>query len=176
MDTLDRDALVVKYLPLVRKITKAFYRRGGPSFDDLFQVGCIGLVHAGQYWDPERAASFITYAYTCVRQEIIKHLGAITCLRRTPPGRLLSLDEKLAQRCGAKLDDDETERLDQLAEARRMLRHTEEQAIHLRYDLGLSNREASERMGISRQRVSQLELRALERMRRRLIEAGAGEA
>ncbi len=59
----DRDArekLIVGNLRLVLSVIQRFDRRG-ESPDDLFQVGCVGLLKAIANFDPDKQVRFSTY-------------------------------------------------------------------------------------------------------------------
>lgn len=63
------DQLVRHNIPLVKYIVKRFLNRG-KEYDDLLQVGCIGLVKAIQKFDPAFEVSFSTYAVPLIMGEI----------------------------------------------------------------------------------------------------------
>lgn len=44
------------------------------EFDDLFQIGCIGLIKAAEAFDPEKGCTFATFAYTVIFNEIAMYL------------------------------------------------------------------------------------------------------
>jgi RNA polymerase sigma-B factor len=71
----DRDALrrhvVESQLPLVHHLAQRFRGRGEP-YDDLFQVGTIGLLHAVDRFDPERG-TFTAFAVPTILGEIRRH-------------------------------------------------------------------------------------------------------
>jgi RNA polymerase sigma-B factor len=71
-DPADRDMLVNRYLPLARRLASR-YQRGQTSFDDLFQVACLGLLKAIDRFDPERGLAFSTYAVPTIAGEIKRH-------------------------------------------------------------------------------------------------------
>src|SRR6185312_7414005 len=56
-----RDQLVELHLPLVEHLARRFLNRGEP-FDDLLQVGTIGLIKAIDRFDTERGVEVSTYA------------------------------------------------------------------------------------------------------------------
>jgi RNA polymerase sigma-B factor len=68
----ERDAIVVRYLPLARHLA-AQYTRGGEPFDDVFQVACIGLVKAVDRFDAGRGVAFSSYATPTIVGEIKRH-------------------------------------------------------------------------------------------------------
>ena len=67
-----RDELVHLHLPLVEHFARRFLNRGEP-FDDLLQVGTIGLIKAVDRFDTERGVEFSTYATPTIVGEIKRH-------------------------------------------------------------------------------------------------------
>ena len=53
-----REILVEEHLPLVRHFARRFSNRGEP-FDDLLQVGTLGLIAAIDRFDPTRGVEFL---------------------------------------------------------------------------------------------------------------------
>src|SRR3954449_1267500 len=70
--SLYRDELVTLHLPLVEHFARRFLNRGEP-FDDLLQVGTIGLIKAIDRFDSERGVEFSTYATPTIVGEIKRH-------------------------------------------------------------------------------------------------------
>jgi RNA polymerase sigma-B factor len=70
--TAARDQLVALHLPLVEHLARRFRNRGEP-YDDLMQVGTIGLIKAIDRFDPDRGLEFSTYATPTVVGEIKRH-------------------------------------------------------------------------------------------------------
>ncbi len=67
-----RELLVRHNLLLVKKVAARF--TGADSMDDLFQVGCIGLLKAVDNFDLSRDTSFSTYAVPRIIGEIRMYL------------------------------------------------------------------------------------------------------
>jgi RNA polymerase sigma-B factor len=67
-----RDELVHLHLPLVEHFARRFLNRGEP-FDDLLQVGTIGLIKAVDRFDLGRGVEFSTYATPTIVGEIKRH-------------------------------------------------------------------------------------------------------
>jgi RNA polymerase sigma-B factor len=67
-----RDQLVKLHLPLVEHFARRFLNRGEP-FDDLLQVGTIGLIKAIDRFDLDRGVEFSTYATPTIVGEIKRH-------------------------------------------------------------------------------------------------------
>ena len=100
-----RDQLVSMHLPLVEHLARRFRNRGEP-FDDLLQVGTIGLIKAIDRFDRERGVEFSTYATPTIIGEIKRHFRdkgwAIRVPRRLQELRLAisSVSAELLQELG----------------------------------------------------------------------------
>ncbi|MGE5588354.1 MAG: sigma-70 family RNA polymerase sigma factor [Clostridia bacterium] len=78
-DVKAREELVSRNLRLVMSIVSRFLQRSGDP-EDLFQVGCVGLLRAADGFDASIGARFSTYAVPVIMGEIRRHLrnaGAI---------------------------------------------------------------------------------------------------
>jgi RNA polymerase sigma-B factor len=67
-----RDGLVALHLPLVEHCARRFRNRGEP-FEDLVQVGTIGLIKSIDRFDLERGVEFSTYATPTIIGEIKRY-------------------------------------------------------------------------------------------------------
>ncbi len=67
-----RDDLVQLHLPLVEHCARRFRNRGEP-FEDLVQVGTIGLIKSVDRFDTERGVEFSTYATPTIIGEIKRY-------------------------------------------------------------------------------------------------------
>lgn len=67
-----RDELVRLHLPLVEHCARRFRNRGEP-FEDLVQVGTIGLIKAVDRFESERGVEFSTYATPTIIGEIKRY-------------------------------------------------------------------------------------------------------
>ncbi len=67
-----RDELVCAHLPLVEHLARRFRHRGEP-YDDLVQVGTIGLIKAIDRFDADRGVEFSTYATPTIVGEIKRY-------------------------------------------------------------------------------------------------------
>ena len=68
-----RQALIEGNLRLVLSVIQRFDRRG-ESPDDLFQVGCIGLIKAISNFDPTKNVRFSTYGVPMIAGEVRRYL------------------------------------------------------------------------------------------------------
>ena len=72
-DTSARDKLVTGNLRLVLSVIQRFSNRG-ENPDDLFQVGCIGLMKAIDNFDTSHEVKFSTYAVPMIIGEVRRYL------------------------------------------------------------------------------------------------------
>lgn len=72
-DAAARDELINGNVGLVRSIIKRFLNRGAES-EDLFQIGCIGLIKAVEKFDLSYGVQFSTYAVPMIIGEIKRFL------------------------------------------------------------------------------------------------------
>lgn len=72
-DKKARDKLIGGNLKLVLSVIQKFTNRG-ENMDDLFQIGCIGLIKAIDNFDPVHEVKFSTYAVPMIIGEIRRHL------------------------------------------------------------------------------------------------------
>jgi RNA polymerase sporulation-specific sigma factor len=66
--------VVENNMGLVGSISKKYSRHSRVSYDDIFQVGCIGLMKAARNFDVHKGYKFSTYAYIKIRGEILLFL------------------------------------------------------------------------------------------------------
>ena len=72
-DKQAREEMINGNLRLVLSIIQSFRNRSG-SLDDLFQVGCIGLIKAIDNFDLDLGLKFTTYCYPMIVGEIRRYL------------------------------------------------------------------------------------------------------
>ena len=78
-----RDALVERYLPLVKHLARR-YARGLEPFEDLVQVGSIGLLNAIDRFDTASGTAFSSFAVPTILGEIRRHFRDRTWTIRVP--------------------------------------------------------------------------------------------
>ncbi len=78
-----REDLVRLHLPLVEHLTRRFLNRG-EHYDDLLQVGTIGLIKAIDRFDSDRGVEFSTYATPTIVGEIKRHFRDKSWAIRVP--------------------------------------------------------------------------------------------
>jgi len=94
-----RDQLVAGNLRLVLSVIQRFTNRGEPM-DDLFQVGCVGLIKSIDNFDISQNVRFSTYAVPMIIGEIRRYLRDNSSMRvsrslRDNAYRALTIKERL---------------------------------------------------------------------------------
>jgi RNA polymerase sigma-B factor len=82
-DPVDRDMLIERFMPLARQLARRYQRPDVP-FDDVFQVACVGLIHAIDRFDLERGVAFSSYAVPTILGEIKRYFRDRTWSVRVP--------------------------------------------------------------------------------------------
>lgn len=98
-DKAARDKLIYGNLRLVLSVIQRFTSRG-ENPDDLFQVGCIGLIKAIDNFDPSHEVMFSTYGVPMISGEVKRFLRDNNAVRvsrsmRDTAYRVLQAREKL---------------------------------------------------------------------------------
>ena len=99
-----RQALIEGNLRLVLSVIQRFDKRG-ESPDDLFQVGCIGLIKAISNFDPDKQVRFSTYGVPMIAGEVRRYLRDNSAIRvsrsiRDVAYRVLQCKEAMTTRLG----------------------------------------------------------------------------
>ena len=79
-DETAREKLIEGNLRLVLSVIQRFDKRG-ESPDDLFQVGCIGLIKAISNFDPDKCVRFSTYGVPMIAGEVRRYLRDNSAIR-----------------------------------------------------------------------------------------------
>ena len=99
-----RQALIEGNLRLVLSVIQRFDKRG-ENPDDLFQVGCIGLIKAISNFDPTKNVRFSTYGVPMIAGEVRRYLRDNSAIRvsrsiRDVAYRVLQCKEALLAKLG----------------------------------------------------------------------------
>lgn len=99
-----REQLIEGNLRLVLSVIQRFDKRG-ESPDDLFQVGCIGLMKAISNFDPDKQVRFSTYGVPMIAGEVRRYLRDNSAIRvsrsiRDVAYRVLQCKEEMIVRLG----------------------------------------------------------------------------
>ena len=79
-DSFARDMLVEGNLKLVLSILRKFYNKS-ENLDDLFQIGCVGLIKAIDNFDLSYDVKFSTYAVPMILGEVKRYIRDNNSLR-----------------------------------------------------------------------------------------------
>ena len=107
-DRSAREELISGNLRLVLSVVQKFAGRG-ESMDDLFQVGCIGLIKAIDCFDLNQNVQFSTYGVPMIAGELRRFLRDHSAIRvsrsmRDTAYRVLQVKEKLIAENGREPD------------------------------------------------------------------------
>jgi RNA polymerase sigma-B factor len=185
-DMAAREGLIRQYLPLVRRLARAHAGRG-ELYEDLVQVGSIGLIKAIDRFQLERGVDLASFAIPTINGEIKRHLRDRAWPIRIPR-RLQELDPSLRIRAAELVDgangEFERESLVEpgyelgedrvtLARGFRVLDERERRLLRLGFFEGKSQAQIAREVGISQIHVSRLTRRALTKLREELGEDAA---
>ena len=110
-DASAREKLIEGNLRLVLSVIQRFDKRGECP-DDLFQVGCIGLIKAISNFDPDKQVRFSTYGVPMIAGEVRRYLRDNSAIRvsrsiRDVAYRVLQCKEALTSTLGREPSLDE---------------------------------------------------------------------
>lgn len=162
-----REQVILTNQNLVRHIIKSL---GLDIFDeDLFQIGCIGLIKAVDGFDFEKNIKFATYATKVIRNEILMTLRKKRIVSQ-------SLDESFT------IDKLETSLMDMISDGTCMedelistmyleqefnrLNDKEKQIIYLHFFKEISQRDLAKMMGCTQPHISRMIRKIVKKMRR----------
>jgi RNA polymerase primary sigma factor len=189
-DLLARDLLIASGIPGVVHIAKTFRGRGVP-FDDLIAEGCVGLLKSIRRYNAASGTRFMTYASFWIRKEILAALAEQPTAIHVPEyarqrgytvRRVLRLDRKTHADGALSVEEQlrhpgplpaetmiESERSTNVRSELRRLEPRARAVIVWHYGLAGEPRktlsEISLRLGLSRERVRQIEVTALGHLR-----------
>ena len=177
------ESIVVENMPLVKSIVKRYLNRGY-EYEDLVQLGTIGLIKAINTFKPSKNIKLATYASRCIENEILMYL------RKNSNTRMeVSIDEPLnvdwdgnelllSDILGTDNDvicrdlEDEVDRK-LLHEALQKLSGRERKIMELRFGLNtgteMTQKEVADLLGISQSYISRLEKRIIGRLKKEII-------
>ena len=180
-DTAARETYIEGNLRLVLSVIKRF-SSSAENVDDLFQIGCIGLIKAIDNFDYTLGVKFSTYAVPMIIGEIRRYLRdnnsirVSRSLKDTAYKAIYAKDtltrknlkeptvEEIAAEVGISKEDI-VYALDAMQNPMKRLNDRERHIISLRFFEGKTQTEVADMIGISQAQVSRLEKNALKAMR-----------
>ena len=91
---LAEEVLAARYHRLVRSCARPYFLAAGDS-EDLLQEGMFGLIKAMREYDPDRDASFRTFAETCIRHRLYSVVKAAAGGKHAPLNQSVPLNPSL---------------------------------------------------------------------------------
>ena len=179
----DREAkrkLVEHNMRLVAHVAKKYYN-SEDDMEDMISIGTIGLLKAVDTYNPGKGSKLATYAARCIDNELLmyfrgkkkraKDISIYEPIGTDKEGNQIHLFDVLEEETVDVVEQMEHEK--DLATLRRLLPSVlsdrEYQVISMRYGIGrnahITQREAAQRLGISRSYVSRIEKKALGKLR-----------
>ena len=179
----DREAkrkLVEHNMRLVAHVAKKYYN-SEDDMEDMISIGTIGLLKAVDTYNPGKGSKLATYAARCIDNELLmyfrgkkkraKDISIYEPIGTDKEGNQIHLFDVLEEETVDVVEQMEHEK--DLATLRRLLPSVlsdrEYQIISMRYGIGrnahITQREAAQRLGISRSYVSRIEEKALGKLR-----------
>ena len=165
--TSAREQAILANQELVRYVIKSL---GLNAFDeDLFQIGCIGLIKAVDSFDFEKNIKFSTYAAKVIRNEILmtlrnKHINAQSLDELfTIDGFETSLMDMISDNICM---EDELISTMYLEQAFSKLNNNEKKIIYLHFIKGTKQHELAKMMGFTQSYISKMISEIIKKMRR----------
>lgn len=177
-DEKAREKLIIHNQRLVAHLVRKYYS-SNKNTEDLVSIGTIGLIKAIDSYNHQSSVRFATYASKCIQNEILMYFRAQKKLSmEVSMSETIDIDKDgnpLTYMDIIKVDDtiaDDLDRKEKSAKAvyfvENMLSERERTIIKLRFGLGnkrpITQREVSEKLGISRSYVSRIEKSALSKI------------
>ena len=183
-DRQAREELIAGNLRLVLSVIHKFSNRG-ENVDDLFQVGCIGLIKAIDNFNTDLDVRFSTYGVPMIVGEIRRYLRDNSTMRvsramRDTAYKVLQAKEAYLAKHQKEPTVDEIARildikredvvfaLDAILEPVSLYEPREQKILSMRFYHSKTQMEVSEEIGISQAQVSRLEKNALRQIRKEL--------
>ncbi len=89
------EALVERYVRAVRICSRPYFLIGGDT-EDLIQEGMIGLLSAIREYDPDKGASFKTFANICIHNRIQSAVRSASQKKHKPLNDCIPFDDVLS--------------------------------------------------------------------------------
>ena len=181
-DKKARDKVVSDNLGLVHAIVRRFEKRGHDR-EELFQIGCIGLIKAINSFKPDKNIKLATYASRCIENEILMYLRRTVRLKSEISfdeplntdfeGNELLLSDILGTSADSVYGDIESSaEKELLKDALKKLSERERKIMFLRFGLNggeeMTQKDVADLLGISQSYISRLEKKIIQRLRKEI--------
>ena len=178
MDKDYRNKIVEDNLKLVSHIVKRYLLGTESSYQELFQIGCIGLIKAADTFNPDKGVKFSTYASTCIHNQIRMSFRPEKKRKQTysldvvvvdnGEDTPLTIQDLLPDPRNLFEEIDNSDLYEQLHEAVGELTDRQQTIIQARYleDCPMKQKELCEILGLSQAQISRIERKALLKLRK----------
>ncbi len=92
--------IIEKFKSSIKSRARSYFIPGADN-DDLVQEGMIGLINAIRDYDPEKNASFKTFAELCITRKIYSAVKASCAQKHTPLNNYVSLYKEIGDADGS---------------------------------------------------------------------------
>lgn len=174
MTDAERQQMSMDHYYVVKTLAIKYANKSPLGVEELRSIGSVGLAKAAQRYDPDRNATFHTYAYRVVSGHMIdairNKLGSRTAsFKSTSP--FSSFDDPSGEYATTLADpravspSAQAEIKDLVPKLMDILSPNERQVIHLVYFQNTSLTDIADKLRVSTSRISQLHAVALQKMR-----------
>ena len=165
-----KEKIVSDNTGLVWSIARRFVNRGY-DLEELYQIGCIGLLKACDRFESRYGVQFSTYAVPLIAGEIKRFLRDNGAIKQTicgKDGTQVSLVERLVDEAQSEVAAENIMNRILVGQAMEKLGEMEQELIRLRFFEDRTQTEVAKVLGISQVQVSRLEKKILIQMRQNL--------
>lgn len=167
-DKASRNHLVESNLRFVIKVVFQYWSPGLPLMD-MISGGCLGLIKAAKTFNPDMGFRFLTYAGNSITQGIIGAVKDHERYKHNSLDELIYDDESEISQKDLLISEDpqseETAFYSQVCALLNRLSARERMVITLRFWHDLTLDEVSLRINLGKERVRQIEVKALRKLR-----------
>lgn len=189
----ERDRLVASCMAVVYRIASGFRARNSLlDLEDLQGAGLVGLVEAAEMFDPRRGFKFVTYAWRSIWARVVLEAKRQASILKVPVNAwdadyayaaeaerakhpAMNLHHRYQDDSEVQFGEEEEERpylfdeIEALNDNLRFLPERWRTVLHLRYHEHLSLETIARRLRISKERVRQIQFRAIKKLRQMMV-------
>jgi len=157
--TEEQRAMAAQFMPLAWKLARRWKRRYGVDLDEAISEASSALCFAARRFDAGRGIKFMTFAFN----RIVMGLRALTSRNATRP-RPARFPEHANELYGAPVPEESDIAVDDMDRYLALLSDRQEAIVMARFIDGMTLEQAGKLFGLTKERVRQIEIKALEIM------------